>query len=147
MIVGISMNVAYQISGLRTVALIGSGVLWTTVMRVNHLGNGRPSSRAKDQACRDAAAVELMAMPNETIIIGTVIPIAPAELPTALLKTAIHGYTAVESTICVGMSCMTKAYVIIATKPSRPLKAMVPNIIRGTVRDALLTYHVSKYAF
>jgi hypothetical protein len=46
-----------------------------SVIFVNHLGKGRPSSRANDQACRDAAAVALIVMPKDTIMMGTVIPL------------------------------------------------------------------------
>lgn len=49
-----------------TVAFTGNGVFRTTVIRVNQLGKGMPSSRAKLQARLEAAAVELMAIPNDT---------------------------------------------------------------------------------
>jgi hypothetical protein len=70
-------------------------------MRLNHLGNGSPSSRANDQACLEAAATESMVPPNDATMIGTVIPIAAAELPRAFLKTSIQGNGNVESTISV----------------------------------------------
>ena len=95
---------------LRTIAFTGNGVFWTTVMRLNHFGNGSPSSRVNGQACLDAAAVELIAMPNDTTMIGTVMPMAPAGLPTAVLNTSIHGNAAVESTIWSLRSWMTEAY-------------------------------------
>jgi hypothetical protein len=91
-----------------TMALRGSGVELMLVSLVNHLGNGKPSSRAKDHACRDAAAVELMVTLSDTIKTGIVIPMAPAVLPVATAKISTNGYGAADPRICCSTSWMEK---------------------------------------
>ena len=104
---------------------MGSGVELTGTRRVNQRGKGRPSSRAKDQAWREAAAVELMHIESVIRTIGTVMPMAAAVLPVAVAKTSTKGYGAEDMMICSSTDWMAKQKVTIMMKPRAPLRKTV----------------------